>query len=235
MIQPICSVLYGLSVVADLSSDVTSRLMTIYNNKEFLSRRHSGRLYLKMSNSNILQLLDFGNPVFSSYIFWSFILLLKTPLMRVFTTYYRSKKKLNEFMCELLQYLFIKWKKNLLIQAHISAEDVVFVKNFDSAERKVNRTDNDVERIRRCDPFDIQFNFSSKINSIFIQCPFEWFGEHHSISIRCIFLSAHTPIGDTGTKIDSSGRHITNCTHNCLHNCHHTAAGQRHFVGLNIV
>lgn len=48
-----------------------------------------------MTNSNIVHLLDFENPVFASFILWSCILLLKTLLMSVFTTYYRSKNKVN--------------------------------------------------------------------------------------------------------------------------------------------
>lgn len=46
-------------------------------------------------SSGILHLLNFKNPVFASYIFWSCILLLKTLLMSVFTTYYRRKNKVN--------------------------------------------------------------------------------------------------------------------------------------------
>lgn len=52
----------------------------------------------KMSDSNILHLLDYKNPVFVSYIFWSCILLLKTLGMSAFTTFYRSKNKVNTFV-----------------------------------------------------------------------------------------------------------------------------------------
>lgn len=120
-----------------------------------------------MGAANILHLINFENPVFASYIFWSCVLLLKTLFMSVFTTVYRSKNKVNIGICfisEISKQIALTFSFSLSsrsIQAHISPEDVAFVKKFDASERKVSHSDRDVERIRRC-----QFRFSHRMQTL---------------------------------------------------------------------
>lgn len=68
-----------------------------------------------MTDSNILRLLDFENPVFNSYIFWSCVLLLKTLFMSVFTTFYRSKNRVNMNINRISNFLGSKLASSIFI------------------------------------------------------------------------------------------------------------------------
>lgn len=97
-----------------------------------------------------LDLLNFSNPVFSSYAYWGAILVIKCFLMSPWTSYFRYKNKVRtiKFNCDFKFLILII--DFFYVKAPISPEDVSINKFLGArGEIKVNHSHPEVERVRR--------------------------------------------------------------------------------------